>query len=163
MKRSIPILGLTAMVLATICDGLGAQAPRGDEESAVRTAVQAYFDGITKHDVDALGRAFFPRARFMYVRPDGSVYESSFEDWSSFAQRPASPEGKQNTLISIDVTGSAAVAKTELFWPGVHYVDYLSMLRIAGEWRIVQKIWWQEPTQGAAPARELSSRGHRHP
>jgi hypothetical protein len=40
--------------------------------------------------------------------------------------------------------GNAAVVKTDLEWPNIHYVDYLSLLKIDGEWKIVNKIWHQE-------------------
>ena len=106
--------------------------------------MEAYFDGITNNDAEALDRAFAPQGRIMFVRSDGTLYERSFEEWAMFAERPPAPEGKENHLVSVDVTGTAAMAKTELFWPGVHYVDYLSLLKMDGEWRIVQKIWWQE-------------------
>ena len=44
-----------------------------------------------------------------------------------------------------DITGTAAVAKVDLQWPRVHYVDYLSLIKIGDEWKIVNKIWHQGP------------------
>ena len=49
-----------------------------------------------------------------------------------------------NRIVSVDMRGTAAVVKTDLSWPNVHYVDYLSLLKVEGEWKIVNKIWWQE-------------------
>lgn len=80
----------------------------------------------------------------MFVRRDGSLFVTQFEEWRAFARRPPSPEGKRNAIVSIDITGNAAVAKTDLVWPGIHYVDYLSLLKVGGRWLIVHKTWWQE-------------------
>ena len=57
---------------------------------------------------------------------------------------PADANQRTNEILSIDIEGLAAVAKTELMWPNVRYIDYLSLLKIDGEWRIVNKIWHQE-------------------
>lgn len=38
--------------------------------------------------------------------------------------------------------------KTELVWPTIRYVDYLSLLEIDGRWWIVNKIWHEEPGGG---------------
>lgn len=115
-----------------------------NEEEAVRAAVQLYFDGVTKNDSLALRRVFLPEAQLMFARANGTLFVTSFEDWVAFTRRPADPAGKVNRVISIDVTGSAAVAKTELDWPTVRYVDYLSLLKVGDAWRIAHKIWWQE-------------------
>lgn len=139
----VSFLTLAGVVVGTAAV-LHARAGVNNEE-AVRAVVQLYFDGITKPDSVALRRAFAPESRLMFVRRDGSLYMTPFEDWVAFTRRPGMAAGKENRLLSIDIAGSAAVAKVDLEWPGVHYVDYLSLLKTRGEWRIVTKIWWQEP------------------
>ncbi|HPA52839.1 MAG TPA: nuclear transport factor 2 family protein [Thermoanaerobaculia bacterium] len=44
-------------------------------------------------------------------------------------------------MVSIDVAGDAAVAKVELDYPKVFFVDYLSLLKIDGVWKIAQKTY----------------------
>ena len=46
--------------------------------------------------------------------------------------------------MSENVIGNAATVKTDLEWPKLHYIDCLSSLKLDGEWRIVNKIWFQE-------------------
>lgn len=41
----------------------------------------------------------------------------------------------------VDVTGDAAVARVELEYPGVSITDYFTLLKIDGEWRIMNKIF----------------------
>ena len=41
----------------------------------------------------------------------------------------------------MDVTGPGASVKVEEVYPGSKYTDYLSLLQIQGEWKIVNKIY----------------------
>lgn len=60
--------------------------------------------------------------------------------------RPAGDEGQRKRWIeSIDVAGNAGVAKVILDYPAVRFVDYLSLLKINGEWKIINKIFYSEP------------------
>ncbi len=67
--------------------------------------------------------------------------------WRRFIERgrPEDANEYQNRIVSVDIAGTAASVKVDLLWPRVHYVDYLSLLKIGSEWRIVAKIWYQEP------------------
>ena len=46
---------------------------------------------------------------------------------------------------SIDVTGNAAVVKVVLDYPQTRFTDYMSMLKINGEWKIVNKTFYAQP------------------
>ena len=115
-------------------------------DQAVRRPVQAYFDGLLKHDVARLDAAFHPDAQLSATLPDGRIYRSSYQEWKRFTSRPApSATGKHNHIVDVEITGNAAVVTTVLDWPTVRYVDYLSLIRTgADEWKIVGKIWHQQ-------------------
>lgn len=141
MSQRIRVLAVAIGTIATPATLF----PQSGDEQAVREVVQLYFDGVTRNDSVALRRAFSPDARLMFVRRDSSLYVTPFEQWIAFTRERPTVEGKTNRIVMVDIAGDAAVAKTDLLWPGIHYVDYLSLLRVGGEWRIVHKIWWQEP------------------
>ncbi len=128
---------------AAVSDDVAAQAS-GADEAAVRAVVQSYFRGVDEHDAEALAEAFHPEAQLEASL--GRYWEQPFEEWRNFTNRPVPSDADQrrNTILSIDIAGDAAVVKTELVWPTVRYVDYLSLLRIDGRWWIVNKIWHQE-------------------
>ncbi len=44
----------------------------------------------------------------------------------------------------IDITGNTAVVKVELDYPSALITDYFSMLKIDGEWKIINKIFYVE-------------------
>lgn len=112
------------------------------DEKAIRQTVQFYFDGIIKYDEDSLRKAFHPDAYVSGIDKSGKLDREPFQEWVLYTRGDApDPNGRNNAILSIDIVGEAAVAKTELDWPHVLYTDYLSLLKIDGEWKIVGKIW----------------------
>lgn len=138
------VFTLLVMVTAT---GWKADARRGNpDEAAVRGVIEKYFAGMVTGSPETLAEAFDPEA-FLIGRGRGEPVRISFERWAPGMDEPfENPEAYVNRIASIDVNGDAAVAKTVLEWPDVRYVDYLSLLKIDGRWRIVNKIWHQEPS-----------------
>lgn len=138
----VPIL--VAAVLAIGWSGLETHRNQRDE-AAVRAVVQKYFDGMVKGSPETLAEAFDPEA-FLIGRGHGAPVRISFEEWAPGRDEPFEhPERYVNRIAEVDVAGDAAVAKTVLEWPEVRYVDYLTLLKIDGKWRIVNKVWHQEP------------------
>lgn len=119
-------------------------APNAEEESAVRAVVQLYFDGIINYDEEALRKAFHPDAQVIGSKRDGELEWAAFQDWVLYTRGKApDPTGRNNSIVSVDISGRAATVKTELDWPNIHYTDYLSLVKIDDEWRIVNKIWYR--------------------
>lgn len=143
MKKYFLIV-LSALLIGTISIGAFADKKNAEEE-AVRKVVQLYFDGIIKYDEAALRKAFHPNASVIGTKKDGTTDWAPFQEWVLYTRGDApDPTGRNNSMISIDITGNAASVKTALDWPHVKYVDYLSLLKIDGEWKIVNKIWNRE-------------------
>ncbi|MEX2283831.1 MAG: nuclear transport factor 2 family protein [Gemmatimonadota bacterium] len=150
------VTALFALML--VAGRVEAQAGQGQEEAAVRAAVQAYFDGMMAGDQALLKKAF--HAESFLIGPGAKdATRIPFANWhTSFTKPMANPTEYRNSILSIDVVGQAAVAKTELDWPRVRYVDYLSLLKVNGEWKIVNKIWHQEPSARAQAEPPISAR-----
>ena len=134
---AVPAIALTASV-----ERSGSAA----EEEAIRETVEAYFDGMMQAKSDYLRRAFHSEARLIGIGRDGNAMIIPFDRWAQSwdGREPRDVSKYTNTIISTDIAGTAASVKTDLEWPDVHYVDYLSLLKIGGEWKIVNKIWWEE-------------------
>lgn len=137
-----PVVALTALVTA----GWG-EAHRADDEAAIRETVELYFAGMMEAKPELLRRAFHPVARLIGAKKEGGLWVIPVEEWAASweGREPRSTERYRNRIISVDVYGAAASVKTQLDWPEVRYVDYLSLVEVDGEWRIVNKIWTQEP------------------
>lgn len=133
----------TVLLAAGLLAGSFVSPVRLADDAAVRGAVQAYFEGMMTASPETLRRAFHPEARLIGTRDDGSLLVIPFEQWAGSweGKRPLGPDGYENRIVQVDIHGDAASVKTELTWPDVRYVDYLALLRVEGEWKIVNKIW----------------------
>jgi hypothetical protein len=121
--------------------GAGARTPN-PEEPAVRVALQAYLEGHATGQAEAFRRAFQPDARMVFVR-DGAFSKMEIQDYIARAPGKPFPDENQRrrTIDFIDITGDAAVARLTLDYPDVKFVDYMTLLKINGEWRIVSKAF----------------------
>lgn len=144
MRRTAALVAATLFLVAA---ATAATLERtSSEEEAVRATVELYFQGMMEASPETLRKAFHPDARLIGVGRDGEVMIIPFEKWASgWEGRDArDPETHVNVIVDVDVHGTAASAKTDLKWPKVRYIDYLSLLKVGDEWVIVNKIWAQE-------------------
>ncbi len=47
-------------------------------------------------------------------------------------------------IVAIDVTGTAATVKVKDLYHGLRFTDYLTLLKVDGNWMIVNKTWHHE-------------------
>ena len=135
-------LAAVAAVALVAADAVDKPADLKKDEAAIRQVVQLYFDGIIKYDEESLRKAFHPKANVIGTTDTGAADWEPFQDWVVYTRSDApDPADRNNHIISVDIAGRAALVKTDLDWPHVNYIDYLSLLKIDGEWKIVNKIW----------------------
>ena len=142
MKRMLA--GALLCVVALTSKPVAAQAPAAapDDEALVRQVVETYLHGLKFNDVESFRKAFWPDAKLLFVRKNGQLGQLTQEDWYKGFEKVAGKE-EEGTLriLALEVTGLAASVKVEEIYPKERYVNYLSLLRISGEWRIVNKIF----------------------
>ena len=116
-----------------------------EEKAAIAKTIQLYFDGMMERDRAKLDQAFDPSARLIGYRGE-TFTVTPYEEWASGTARgeKRNPADFSNHLIEVEVKGYTALAKTELYWPGIYYYDYLTLIKIDGEWKIVHKTWYEE-------------------
>jgi protease I len=122
-----------------------AARPVNPDEEAIRRVVGYYFDGGTAGDSSIVAKAFHKSAMMFYVRDTAFMQVPIFPEYLSrvAAPRPAGagPDQTKKEIVSIDIAGTAAVAKLKLTTRSAVLTDYMSLLRINGEWKIVNKIF----------------------
>lgn len=130
---------LTALALVGLFAAFATRSP-DSEDAAVRQAVQFYIDGQAAGDGAIVAKAFHPEAHLTHIR-DGAIQTMPIEQYLGFFNgQPAPDEADRKRWIeSVDVTGDAAVAKVVLDYPRVRYTDYMSLLKVGGEWKIIHK------------------------
>jgi hypothetical protein len=139
---SFRVLVLAALSL-TLASQAAAQASGTDaEKAAVRKALEHYLQGHATGSGAEFTMAFQDSANLYFIR-DGKMQIRTSKDYIAGAPgKPADDEAKRKRRIDfIDVTGTAAVAKITLEYPTVTFVDYMSLLKVGDEWKIVAKIF----------------------
>ena len=139
MRLPVLLLGLSLAVTATA-------TAQSAEEKAVRVPLEHYLQGHATGDGAHHRAAFHPEARLFFIR-DGKLTTRTSEEYIAGASgKPAADEAQRKRWIeSVDIAGNAAVAKIILDYPTTRFVDYMSLLKVDGEWKIVKKTFYAEP------------------
>ena len=140
MKYKFAVLFAIMFALAGIASGQDA------EKEAVRVPLDNYLKGHATGDGEYFKKAFHTEGNLIFIR-EGKYTTRSFADYIAGASgKPAADEAKRKRWIeSVDVSGNAATAKIILDYPTVRFVDYMSLLKINGEWKILNKSFYAEP------------------
>lgn len=135
---------VAVLVLGAATSGIAQDAP--SEEAAVRAALEHYLLGHATGDGAHHQMVFHPEAKLFWMRDDTLNTRTSAEYIAGSSGQPADDEAQRRREITmVDVTGDAAVAKIVLDYPSALFTDYMSLLRIDGEWKIVNKTFTVEP------------------
>ena len=117
-----------------------------DEEAAVRAALQHYLIAHATGDGSHHAMVFHPEAKLFWMRDDTLNTRTSADYIAGSPGRPADDEAQRRREIAmVDVTGDAAVGKIVLDYPSALITDYMSLLKIDGQWKIVNKIFTVQP------------------
>ena len=151
----------TMLLAAPVAAALALAAPpllssRADE-AAIRATVQRYFDGQRNGDADLMGSAFAPGANMIFVRDSAlaimpipefveRVREGAAKEKA--APKPANPPAPApQKVASVDIAGNAAVARLETRRPDMVVVDFMTLLKVRGEWLVVNKSFDRVPVK----------------
>ena len=133
-----------ALILIAISVTPASAAPSDpSDEVMVRETIQTYLHGLKFNDVESFKKAFYPEAKLFFVKKNGTLGQLTQAEWyAGFTANAGKEEKGDLQIASLDVSGSAASAKVEEDYPDSHYTDFISLLKLNGEWRIVNKIFY---------------------
>ena len=117
-----------------------------DANAEARVPLDNYIQGHATGNGDFMSKAFHTDAKIMAFR-DGKLTNLTAEEFASrFNGKPASDEAQRKRRIEhVEITGNAGVGKIVLDYPTVTYTDYMSLLKVGDEWKIVNKVFFAEP------------------
>ena len=123
------------------------------EREAIATAIQLYVDGASKGDPAKLEEAFHQEA-WMFGSVGGQRYDMPIPQMAEMVSgQPLDSNGSFSARIT-DVEQDGDVARVRLeedgCWGGISFVDYFSLAKIDGAWKIVNKTFTH--TGGELPA-----------
>ena len=112
-------------------------------ESDVKAVVRQYVQAMTFADETGIHAAFHPDASIV-GNYDGELEWLSVDEFiGQIKSVGGASEGTEPVLVflSVDITEDAASTKVENEFAGMRFTDYLSLLKIGKDWKIVGKIY----------------------
>ncbi len=118
------------------------------DRDAIEAVLRTKFRAMDANDAELLGRAYHPRA-MTYSASDGGLVAVPIAEWQArFAEARASgtpAERAERRIESVDIAHDAALATFVHDFGAEEWVDYASLLRIAGRWQIVGLLFIERP------------------
>lgn len=142
--RFVSVLPLLALLLrGTVA---GAQAPSAADSAGVRAALDHYLRAHATGSPAEAQLAFGPGAALWAMR-DGKLWTLDATTYAlRFSGAPAKDEPQRKRRVDfLDIRGTAAVARITLDYPEVTFTDYMSLLKVGTEWKIVAKTFHADP------------------
>lgn len=132
--------------LALLSSTLSAQS---DERALATVPLENYLLAHATGNPEYARKAFHTEGNMTWIR-EGKFTSESFDAFikRAFTGKPAADEDKRKDrrkIEMIDIAGNAAVARIVLDYPSVKFVDFMTLLKIDGEWKIVNKTFFAEP------------------
>ncbi|MQP65312.1 nuclear transport factor 2 family protein [Niveispirillum sp. SYP-B3756] len=111
----------------------------------ITAVLQDYFDALYFCDTEILQRVFHPKAIYATADETPMLYRTMAEYVPVVAARqsPASRgEARRDHIDAIDLAGeNTAVARLRCSIGQRDFVDFLTLIRIGGQWRIIAKVF----------------------
>ena len=140
-------LAFAVVVLVLGLSRISSQSASVQADTAgARVPLENYIQGHATGNGDFMRKAFHTDAKIMAFR-DGKMTNLTSEEFASrFNGKPAQDEAQRKRRIeSVEITGNSGVGKIILEYPTVTYTDYMSLLKVGDEWKIVNKVFYAEP------------------
>jgi Putative lumazine-binding len=155
-RQTVLINGLTGRQMSKIINpDLGYNEPISSEKAkeiinkieieAVKIPLENYIKGQATGNGNFIRQAFHKDARITAFR-DGKLLNLSVEEFAGrFNGKSADDESKRKRSFEIlEISGDAAIARVTLDYPTIKFTDYMSLLKIDGEWKIINKNFYGE-------------------
>ncbi|RZT95560.1 putative lumazine-binding protein [Ancylomarina subtilis] len=126
------------------------------EKQAIKKVIQtSYVEGLQNEgDLTKIDQGIHPGFVLLGIGEEEEMWKLPIGKWKEKTEMKLK-EGKlprkENPVsikfLSIDITGTAAVAKIE-FYVGekLTYIDYISLYKFKGNWKMVNKIFYKLPS-----------------
>jgi hypothetical protein len=127
-----------ALAIVSLILSVTSIAQNKTDEEAVKACLENYISG----DGDRMEKAFHPSATMKYI--DAKTNEFKDVPIADFIARVKANTTKQERkieIVSMNIEGNAANGKIKIETDKAILYDYMNMLKIDGEWKIVSKIF----------------------
>ena len=112
-----------------------------NEHDVIKQVVQHYIDGARSGRGDDMRPAFHEDATiFGYVGPD--LFAGPIENLFAWNDANGPAAELEARIASIDVIETVATVRLEFDnWTGTRFTDLFTLLKVDGEWKIMNKVF----------------------
>jgi protease I len=108
------------------------------DEQAVRACLENYMSG----DGNRVEKAFHPSATMKYIDVQSKEFRDvPIADYIARVKANTNKMDRKIEIVSLNIEGDAAQAKIRIETPQAILFDYMNLLKVSGEWKIVSKIF----------------------
>jgi protease I len=109
-----------------------------DDKAAARACLEDYMSG----DGARVEKAFHPSATMKYIDVTTNEFKDvPIADYIARVKANTTPSKRDIRIVELNVEGTAANGKIKIETDKVIMYDYMNMLKINGDWKIVSKIF----------------------
>jgi hypothetical protein len=126
-------------------------AQQSDEDAIKEVINTSYIEGIqNRGSSDDIRKGFHPSFHMLRV-VENDIKPFSIEEWitnieTSKAKNEPAAARAEGKFISVDITGTAAVVKLDLYRNEKRtFTDYLVLYKFTEGWKIVSKTYYRYP------------------
>jgi len=123
-----------------------------NEYDAIARAIQHYINGAKSGKGEDMKPAFHEDATiFGYV--GGDLFAGPIQQLYVWNDQNGPATGLQARIASIDLIDTVATVRLELEnWTGHRFTDLFTLLKVDGEWKIMNKVFHLHPANVASEA-----------
>jgi len=112
--------------------------------NAVIAVAQQYVDGLRSGSVEQVAQAFHEDA-VMYGFTNGKLLGGPIENLYAFVTQNGKAAQITTRLDVLAITPTTAVVRVDMEQDaiGADYNDYLTLINIAGNWKVIAKVYHQ--------------------
>jgi hypothetical protein len=130
-------LRIYTLAMVSLLLSIAGIAQKTDEE-AVRACLENYMSG----EGDRMEKAFHPSATMKYIDAQSNEFKDvPIADFIARAKANTTKQDRKIEIVALNIEGNAANGKIKIETGKAILYDYMNMLKINGEWKIVSKIF----------------------
>lgn len=131
---------LNVLLLTTVLFTL--TIPASSQNTTDADGVKACLENYMSGEGDKVEKAFHTSATMKYIdAQSGEFKDVPIADYIARVKANTSKSDRKIEIVSMNVEGSAAQAKIKIETDKLIMYDYMNLLKINNEWKIVSKIF----------------------
>jgi len=121
------------------------RSPPAASDAAIRSVLQAYFNGLYTCDTEVLARAFHQRAIYA-TASSGELVHHTMDTYLPIVAARVSPasrgETRRDAILAIDLAGPVtALARVQCAIGDRFFTDLLTLVHVDDRWQIIAKVF----------------------